>query len=82
MLLQKEDPCLETHYSEAHEQASRPPFQELQFNDAQQAFQVRPHTSPFAKHHRVCSSGIVGKNSQVAHCPRRDSLHIGSWQSP
>ena len=47
MLLQKEDPCLEVHYSEAREQATRLPFQELQFNDAQQAFQVRLQTSLF-----------------------------------
>ncbi|CAL5224266.1 g6925 [Coccomyxa viridis] len=37
----KEDPCLEVHYPEAHEQAPRLPFQELQFNDAQQAFQAK-----------------------------------------
>ena len=38
---QSVDPCLETTYTEADSQVARPLFQELQFNDPQQAFQVR-----------------------------------------
>lgn len=38
---QSVDPCLETTYTEPDSQVARPPFQELQFNDPQQAFQVR-----------------------------------------
>ena len=37
---QSVDPCLETTYTEADSQVARPLFQELQFNDPQQAFQV------------------------------------------
>jgi len=38
---QKEESCLETCSYKDHSQAARPTFQELHFNDAQQAFQVR-----------------------------------------
>ncbi len=38
---QSVDPCLETTYPEPDSQGERPPLQELQSNDPQQAFQVR-----------------------------------------
>ena len=46
VLWQKEEPCLDISYYEAHDQVQGPAFQDLQFNDPQQAFQVRPMDKP------------------------------------
>ena len=54
------DPCLETTYTEPDSQAARPPFQELQFNDPQQAFQVCSCPSTLLQG-RVKLLRVVGK---------------------